>query len=91
MDWDALKKLVDQWHDAAKTLPGYQDTTINNEDGVQLLLMVNRSKDGDLVLQVMATKDWLSTISPRDLLQASDIETADEPTIPVASLTIQKG
>ena len=90
MDWNALKELVDSWHDAAKQIPGYQDTTPDG-DGIRLMLSVSRSTEGDLVLEVMSAKDWIGTVSPRQLLQPSDIETADEPTIPYANLTIQRG
>lgn len=88
MEWSDLKKLVDGWHEAASQIPDYQDTTADGE-GIRLLLFANRSKEGDVVLQVMAAKDWVSTISPTSLLQAKDIATADEPAIPFASLTIK--
>ncbi len=88
MEWSELKQLVDGWHEAASRIPDYQDTTDAGE-GIQLLLFAKRSKEGDIVLQVMAAKDWISTISPASLLQPADIATADEPTIPVASLRIR--
>ena len=86
MNWDDLRKLVDQWHAAAQKIPGYQDTTING-DGIQLLLMVNRSKEGDLVLKVTAAKDFISLISPSDLFQPNTMD-PNAPTIPYASITV---
>ena len=88
MDWDTLRKLVDGWHDAAKEIPGYPDTTIDG-DGPTLLLMLNRTKEGDLRLEVIAARDWISTISPSELLKPEDVKAANKPTIPTASVTIK--
>ena len=89
MEWNDLRQLVDAWHEAASQIPDYQDTTDDGE-GIQLFLQIHRSKEGDVVLGVIAARDWVSTISPAQLLQAKDIATANEPTIPFASLTIKK-
>ena len=88
MEWSDLKQLVDSWHETAGQIPEYQDTTADGA-GIRLLLFANRTKEGDVVLQVMAVRDWISTISPTQLLQLKDIATSHEPSIPFASLTIK--
>ncbi len=88
MHWESLKSVVDAWHDAASQLEGYQDTTIDG-DGIQLMLFVNRTKEGDVRLSVLSAKDWFSTHTPSNLMQPGDLETFDVPSIPQASITIR--
>ena len=85
--WEELKQLVDGWHSAASEIEGYEDTT-DTGDGVRLMLFMNRTKEGDLRLSVLSVKDFLSTVSPAHLLQAKDVEKADQPIIPFAGITI---
>ena len=87
MDLGILGQLVDNWHAAAKAIPGYRDTTPDG-DGVQLLLLAHRSKEGDLVLTAMAVTDRISAISLGQLLRPDDIASATDPTIPISSVTI---
>lgn len=89
MNWDALKALVDSWHEAAAKLEGYSDMT-SKGDGVELMLFVKRKADGDLELTLMSSRDWFSTHPPSELLQPEDVQRADTPSIPFASLTIKK-
>ena len=88
MNWDALKSLADSWHEAAAKLEGYSDTTPTG-DGVQLMLFVKKKADGDLELTLMSARDWFSVHSLSELLQLEDIQRADIPSIPFASLTIK--
>ena len=88
MNWESLKSLVDAWHDAASQMEGYQDTTTEG-DGIQLMLFVNRTKEGDVRLSVLSAKDWFSTHTPSELMQPADLEKLDVPSIPQASITIR--
>ena len=89
MEWTDLKNLVDGWHQSASQIEGYQDTTLDG-DGVQLMLFVKRTNDGDLELSVLSVLDWVSTLSPSQFLQAEDVASADEPKIPTASITVRQ-
>ena len=82
---EVLHALVNSWHEAAERLEGYK-STIENGDGVQLLLFINRMADGDLRLQVMAAKDYIGVLTPADMYQGSP--SSDQPSIPHATLTI---
>ena len=82
--YETLKELVDSWHELADNLEDYQSTTVEG-DGIQLVLLVNRTKDGDLRLQVMAAKDKFDL--PRQVLVNPF---SDEPAIPSAEVTIGK-
>ena len=88
MMWDDLKALVDNWHEAAEKIPGYRHT-LENGEGINLMLTVRRTQRGELELQVMAVKDHNSTISPGELLQPEDLKTINDPSIPIATLTVQ--
>ena len=89
MEWSDLKNLVDGWHQSASQLEGYQDTTLDG-DGVQLMLFVKRTKDGDLELSVLSARDWISTLSPSQFLQPEDVASADEPNISTATIIIRQ-
>ena len=89
MEWKDLKDLVDGWHQSASQIEGYADTTPDG-DGVTLMLFVNRTKEGDLKLQVLSARDWISTLSPSQFLQPEDIEKVDEASIPTATITIEQ-
>ena len=89
MEWTDLKNLVDGWHQSASQIEGYQDTTVDG-DGVQLMLFVKRTKDGDIQLSVVSTRDWVSTLSLSQFLQPEDVASADEPKIPTASITVSQ-
>ena len=68
MEWKDLKELVDRWHKAASELDGYQDTTPSG-DGIQLVLLANRTKEGNLRLAAWSVKDLFSVISPEEMYQ----------------------
>jgi hypothetical protein len=89
MNWEDLKTIVDMWHETASQKEGYQDKTLDG-DGIPLLLFVNRTRDGDLRLSVWSARDWFSVHAPSDLLQAKDMDNLNEPSIPVARLTIKR-
>ena len=83
--YETLKDLVDAWHEVAENFEGYKSTT-DEGDGIQLDLLVNRTRDGDLRLQVMASKDNFSTHMP---LRPGDPH-PDEPSVPYAEVVIRK-
>ena len=95
MDSDDLKELVDSWHKAASQLDGYNDTQPDG-DGVQLMLRIQRTKEGGLRLQAMAEKDWLAThliYTPgvlRKFMEDYETGSLDKPSIPFASLEFSK-
>ena len=66
MEWRELKELVDRWHVAANGLDHYDDKTANG-DGIQLVLLVNNTKEGNLRLSAMSVRDLFSLISVEDL------------------------
>ena len=84
MDWNDLKELVNQWHEKASQIEGYQDTTPAG-DGIQLVLLANRTKDGQVRLTAMAVKDLFSMISPAEMLQPQDAPEMNNPSIPIAT------
>ena len=89
MDWDDLKTLVDSWHEAASAIPDYKHTT-EDGDGVQLLLLARRTKEGGVSLTAMSMADYLSTVSPGELLGVAGMLTAEFPSIPTATIKVLK-
>ena len=89
MEWGDLENLVDLWHEAASAIPDYQHTTPDG-DGIRLILLANRSKDGDLVLTAVSVKDFIATISPSDLRQPVDVLLGDYLTAPHSRITVRR-
>ena len=89
MDWKDLKDLVNEWHQSASQIEGYEDTTTDG-DRIQLMLFVNRTKEGDLQLSALSTRDWVSTLSPSQFPQPEAIKKADDANIPKVTITIKQ-
>ena len=82
--YQTLGELVHQWHEAVESTG--RDAVTTAGEGPQLILLLNRTRDGDLKLAVMSLKDLVGTLHHTDLLQpGTDL---DEPVIPYASVLV---
>ncbi len=84
---ELLSDLVNGWHESARQSLGYTHT-LDDGEGITLMLTINRSADGHLQIRATSPKDLFSLISPSDLLSPLDIAEGEIQSIPTATLTI---
>ena len=94
MDTDivkALQKLLNEWHELVETdkgLDGYVDTPPDG-DGIQLMLLINRTVAGDLKLTAFSVRDIFEA-----LLASGNSGAVAEATLrsnkPSASVTVSR-
>ena len=82
-----LKEAVDGFHELTKDREGYEPVEGTGDD-LQLIMTLNRTKDGGVRLRFMSVRDWLTTISPGQLMGPQHLEDFSNPTLPHTSVTM---
>ena len=80
-----LGELVKSWHTSAATIPGYKHT-LDDGSGITLMLQIRKTPEQGIELEVISVKDFISNISPTELLTIERLKGDDE--IPAASVVI---
>ena len=69
MELETIKKLVDNWQEVADEFEGYKSTT-DSGDGPLLIILANRTQEGNLRLTAWSVKDLMAVIPQSALFQA---------------------
>ncbi len=83
-----LKKALDAYHELTEGQEGYEPIEGTGED-LTLMLKLNRTKNGGVRLSFMSVRDFLSTVSPGQLMRPDALDDFDKPTIPHVDVTME--
>ncbi len=86
---EILSRLLDSYHEVISQQEGYAPVNEQGDD-LQVMLLLNRTGEGDVELTLMSVKDHSSLTSPNDLLGPKHLEDFNKPTIPFSSVVLRR-